>query len=103
MTHTPGPWGIAVPEQTDAVQRLVTFEGSEYGQAVATIHGPGWGATQEGMQANARLIAAAPELLEILQTITSHAQETYPHFESERGQLEIAEALTAIAKATGSK
>ena len=94
--HTPGPWGIAVPEQTDAVQRLVTFEGREYGQAIATVHGPGWGATREGMQANARLIAAAPELLEALKV----CQVRIFMLEGSENN-EYQTATDAIAKATG--
>jgi hypothetical protein len=47
------------------------------------------------------LFALAAELLEILEIITDHACEMYPHFESERGQREIAQARAAIAKATG--
>ncbi len=47
------------------------------------------------------LAAAGPSLLEALSTITEHAQETYPHFESDRGQRDIAQALAAIAEAEG--
>jgi hypothetical protein len=41
----------------------------------------------------------ARELLEALKTLTDHAQEKYPHFESERGQRDIAQALAAIHNA----
>lgn len=50
---------------------------------------------------NACLIAAAPELREALAVLLDHAQEQYPHFESERGQRDIAAAQAAIAKAEG--
>ena len=43
----------------------------------------------------------AEELLRVLEIITDHAEETYPHFESERGQVDIARAVKAIAKAKG--
>jgi hypothetical protein len=43
--------------------------------------------------------SATPDLLEALKTLTEHAQEQYPHFESERGQRDIAQALTAIHNA----
>jgi hypothetical protein len=49
---------------------------------------------------NAAMFAASPDLLAALETITAHAQEAYPHFESERGQRDIAAALAAIQKAT---
>jgi hypothetical protein len=56
-----------------------------------------------GLQAlaDARLIAAAPELLEALRILTEHAQERYPHFESDRGFADIERAQAAIAKAEG--
>lgn len=43
---------------------------------------------------NAALVAA-------LEVLTEHAEETYPHFECERGQREIAEARAALALARG--
>ena len=51
--------------------------------------------------ANARLIASAPELLEALEAMIEQAQETYPHFESERGQKNIELAKLAISQAKG--
>jgi hypothetical protein len=51
--------------------------------------------------ANAQSIAAEPDLLAALETLVDHAQEKYPHFESERGQRDIAAALKAIARARG--
>jgi uncharacterized SAM-binding protein YcdF (DUF218 family) len=51
--------------------------------------------------ANATLIAAAPELLAALKILVDHASETYPHFECERGQRDIAQARAAITKAIG--
>jgi hypothetical protein len=38
------------------------------------------------------------DLRSILLTLTDHASEMYPHFESERGQREIAQARAIIAK-----
>ena len=48
-----------------------------------------------------RLLGAAEELLEALIILVDHAQEAYPHFESERGQRDIEQAKVAIAKARG--
>jgi len=48
--------------------------------------------------ANAHLIAAARELRSALRVMVNHAQETYPHFESERGQRDIAAAIAALRK-----
>jgi hypothetical protein len=41
----------------------------------------------------------ATDLLQALKTLTDHAQEQYPHFESERGQRDIAQAVIAIHNA----
>ena len=51
----------------------------------------------------ARQFALSGEVLAILETLTSHAAEKYPHFESERGQEEIQIALELISKAKGGK
>ena len=44
---------------------------------------------------------SAPDLLAALRTLAEHAQETYHHFESPRGQADIVAALAAIARAKG--
>ena len=46
-----------------------------------------------------RLRAVNAELLDALEVLTEHANETYPHFECHRGQVDIARARAAIAKA----
>lgn len=46
-------------------------------------------------------LAAAPDLLETLKAMVDQAKENYPHFESPRGQRNIVNAMTAIAKAEG--
>jgi len=66
MKHTPGPW---LPSRTtmkhlNIVQVGKTFRcsvvGDDNGSIVATVHGR----TERECEANARLIAAAPDLLE---------------------------------------
>jgi hypothetical protein len=49
-------------------------------------------------EANAALIAAAPEIFEALVSIVGHAA---PHFTTERQKLALARARAAIAKAEG--
>ena len=83
--HTPGPWRV--------------------GDAGATVFGPANGnpapetiarmAPRKQYKANARLIAAAPELLEALRSIA----ESYPT--TEEGETLAAIARAAIAAATG--
>ena len=52
-------------------------------------------------EANARLIAKAPEMLALLVILTDHASEQYPHFESERGQRELAQARALLREIEG--
>lgn len=73
----------------------ILIENAPY-DIVATV----W-SNKKGYETTARLIAAAPELLIALQALVDHAQETYPHFESLRGQADIGCALYAIKRATG--
>ena len=81
--HTPGPWSVAVGdgcfvvETNDAFIRFV-------------IHG----SNQEGDEANARLIAAAPDLLEALNKLLPGAEAM--GWDTEK-------ARAAIAKAAGDK
>lgn len=57
--HTPGPWNV--DGGTNNKGDLYIWQTGEYygGHAIATVHGE----IQEGAEANARLIAAAPDLL----------------------------------------
>jgi hypothetical protein len=54
--------------------------------------------TEEEASANARLIAAAPELLEAVMALLADNQRAYPQ---EYGNVAAAMARAAIAKATG--
>ncbi len=102
MTHTPGPW---------------TFDANELGGSypiyppdsyltpwIAEAKGPHVGPNNlDEVLANARLIAAAPELLEALQGLTEIIGLTAIKHESQRDILQksFEIARTAIAKATG--
>ena len=102
VKHTPGPW--RVEEDTTLVWGNCSFgdDGTlnEVGKPVAEAQGErGWARTgrdrmPEGeREANARLIAAAPDLLEALQYVMSaHGEQLTDAF---------AQANAAIAKATG--
>ena len=94
-SHTPGPWSYENEGQTVYVGDQIE------GQWIAQVRGWGWLQklkNGEAVQdANGRLIAAAPELLEALQNIIdsvdkSHAVILVPL---------AANARAAIAKATG--
>jgi len=59
-----------------------------------------WAKSKKGVaEANGELISSSPDLLKALRVLVEHAQEKYPHFESERGQRDIEQALAVLAKA----
>lgn len=110
VRHTPGPWHV---HEGGNFVKVGAAGYDEYVEEHSYLGGPlcvasvnrdatdDHGPNHELAMANARLIAAAPDLLAILRVLVEHAQERYPHFESERGQTEIALALRLIAKAEG--
>lgn len=95
--HTPGPW------RTFNWKGQETIVQNHVGQAIADCDVNRY-LELSAKQANARLIAAAPELLEALQSIIEFANDpcgalhTVRQF---RNQIEYERALSAIAKATG--
>lgn len=65
-THTPGPWAI---EEGDRETHIVG------GEAILA-YCPDWPCAPQEQEANARLIAAAPDLLEALEKIVAVADST---------------------------
>jgi hypothetical protein len=86
VTHTPGPWKQSC-ESIDPDWHIVTTQG---GAVVANVFAP--------QSANARLIAAAPDLLEALVNLYGIAVDE--GIVGDNTTLEA--ARTAIAKARGS-
>ncbi len=96
MSHTPGPWtvlehswcetSIAAPSTTHAICTLDINHTTEELQE----------ADEAQMAANARLIAAAPDLLECLKDVSAYyiGEHSYDHPSTVR-------ILGAIAKAEG--
>lgn len=90
--HTPGPW--------QAVDDYGTWEIESASSAIATVNH-----NRPQHEANARIIAAAPELLEALQSSTAALMD----FQREAGGVgilpkldwQILENLQLIARATG--
>ena len=89
MTHTQGPWGIYIPEHDvtawdEEAQQTVTV-------AIMADDEP-----KETREANARLIAAATDLLLCLQNLVDQGLivNDNDHYE---------ECITAIARATGAE
>jgi hypothetical protein len=69
VTHTPGPWTLEAPEDKAGW----TIQGPDEKVAHLYLYGPTTGGprTRGEPSANARLIAAAPELLEALQKLVA--------------------------------
>jgi hypothetical protein len=65
-THTPGPWAVGTRDTAD--NTLAIGDGGKASPLAYVSPRPFYDDTQE---ANARLIAAAPEMYEILQSIAS--------------------------------
>lgn len=92
MKHTPGPWTLGKGLYTVREQSATGRDGF-----IARTHIPGeWRARdEEEQQANARLIAAAPDLLAAI--------EAFPGFlaDCEEGDKWIEQISAAVNKATG--
>jgi hypothetical protein len=95
MSHTPGPW--LTTESTEHWGRVnVTIQAAFTANDIATA----WQGNTETNRANARLIAAAPELLEALEQLyhlIDNAHDGDRVFTFELAQ----KAKAAIAKARG--
>ena len=86
--HTPGPWAVYVNAHSDIVIRKMSKDGFEL-CAIARV---------SGGYANARLITAAPELLEACERLLAW---DYFHEAGGRVQEDAEFARAAIEKATG--
>ena len=99
-SHTPGPWHIRIDDTGGPFTGWPSVEAAE-DLDCSIIHRAGfkqefWGElSQREAVANARLIAAAPDLLEQLQMCAEALKDSghYP--------LTLIDALAAIAKAIG--
>ena len=89
--HTPGPWKRAdLDDYPDAIDEICA-EG--FDQCLCRVY-------QEPIDANARLIAAAPELLAALQDVSNTYQQLF-HVMPVAWQTIDDIVTAAIAKATG--
>ncbi len=92
--HTPGPWRVGLADDTVVTTQdgdeIVLVQG-DYGDPTA------WPV----MEANARLIAAAPELLEALQGLLQLVDELRADDPNWVLVPEVIAARAAITKATG--
>lgn len=94
--HTAGPWEVSL-ENGELPEGYATINGQGWWQLAGVVVEVGGQKNEEGF-ANARLIAAAPELLEALRSLHA-AMACYDGTPEETLALDAAYA--AIAKATG--
>lgn len=102
--HTPGPWEVRIDDASMPRVAAGLF-------VIAIVYGttPSRKGRAKDLDANARLIAAAPDLLDALQILTNEAQgfmsqalaETHGVTNMRVLSLRIDEARIAIAKAEG--
>lgn len=97
--HTPGPWQLKVAEFGGPHE--VSFAPKSYGR-IASVFTPGFqnlpeAPTTQECEANARLIAAAPDLLEALEAALEYLDANPDDYSNPRANI----ARAAIAKALG--
>ena len=91
--HTPGPWGASEGHPSDVWH--VDMPNRWY-SVIVSRGGDDWDMPVEEVQANARLIAAAPELLAVVEMLSRYDPLEHPYFYSV-----INKAKAALAKAKG--
>ena len=97
--HTPGPWSGG---DSDLQVSTLSVHGKTDGDhsTVCRLVSPEHGMPIDEIMANARLIAAAPDMLEALQLASTMLATGMPEYDA-RDAKEVIDA--AIAKATGAR
>lgn len=72
--HTPGPWSVSSFDGVHQYAEVTAGDGVQDLVRICDI--PSWPCATEEAEANARLIAAAPELLAVLQLLHANAGES---------------------------
>ena len=73
--HTPGPWHVGHTSNTEEGKNEFIDIDSKKGSIARAWHPNVFSGTQKETEANAKLIAAAPELLEALKAIKDNIKE----------------------------
>lgn len=99
MKHTPGPWNVFPTGIEGKHGPTVSIDKNP----LKIIARPDWHGDHQEYLANATLIAAAPDLLEALQSLMADLQDAGDDRNPENGNEYAAciNAREAIAKATG--
>jgi len=96
--YTPGPWRYSTAPQPNGCP-IIGAGPLMVAMLAHTVNEP---AQRETDHANARLIAAAPDLLESLQQLVAESVNPHDGSEYEDGEwIALDKARAAIAKATG--
>lgn len=118
MKHTPKPWHVQLDTTAESLsiegdpQPIPDYKGNDkYTPIIAIVQDGSFDPNPERLRANARLIAAAPDLLDALRFLLSDYQETLRAYNEYRetadGMFPVGEdnsakeAREAIAKALG--
>lgn len=96
-SHTPGPWCLDNPIHADTVDKV--YHSIDAGKGFPDDDGQGFGISGCLYLPDARLIAAAPELLAALKAVMERC-EVFENVPSDAGRI-IESARAAIAKAEG--
>ena len=88
--HTPGPW-----EAVTSTEKVLDTVINEFGDPICQLHNGGFNFKPDNIEANAALIAAAPDLLEALKALMPIVK----HFVENKDFTFIVKAEAAIAKA----
>ncbi|WP_341959241.1 hypothetical protein [Pseudomonas sp. RC10] len=100
--HTPGPWSISEPFR-ESIGLSVYINAQNHDELAAVVWRMGWdfavGKPTQVCEANAHLIAAAPELLESLSNLVGLAELGAARLDKYKAALDDAKAV--IAKARG--
>ena len=97
--HTPAPWSVEVDHSSNSPEFIRTYVDGEMYDLASVLCDETGNAT-----ANARLIAAAPDLLAAAQCALADFEGILPEFDPEREHPAwetLAELRAAITKATG--
>ena len=107
MSHTPGPWKAVYDRTTND---LNMFEIAEVSHLRIILESGGWPTRQGSPEDDARLIAAAPDLLVALrdcvlefEAVLRSIDDDAVHFDGDEFHERLTLARAAIAKATGEK
>jgi hypothetical protein len=107
--HTPGPWIFAIaktPQQLGKVYPKPRADTHNTGLVgcIATVGRPSQALAEIEAMANARLVAAAPELLAAIESeyiFLADIHNEWPGRHSPQGQLKLCRLRDLICKATG--